>query len=110
MKVTHKLGKLSSLMSAPADMEKDNEVAPSLYMHRLPKEIEGLPEKGHFEAHIKGKVRRHQTTTEDGKTHHSYDCDVHDFECKNKREPKKKKSTREEVDEAFEKNYPKDEK
>jgi hypothetical protein len=96
---------LGSLLKAHEGEEKDGEVAPSLYMHKLPKEIEGMPDKGHFEAHIKGKVRRHTATTEDGKTHHSYDCDVHDFECKNG--SKKKKAAAKSVDEAFEEYGPK---
>lgn len=97
MKVTRKTPGLGTLLVAHGD--EGEEIAPNLSLHQLPKEIEGMPEKGSFEAHIKGKVRRHTKTDEDGKSHHSYDLDVTHCECPNK---KKKLSPRDGVDKAFE--------
>lgn len=101
MKVTRKLPNLGTLLAKPQAAEdgKDDEMAPSLYLSHLPNEIENMPEKGDFEGHIRGKVRRHTSTTEGGKTHHSYDLDVHHFECHNGK--KKKVNPRESVDSAL---------
>ena len=108
MKVTRKLGdQLGSLVSAPADLNKE-EMPPSLYLSHLPSQIDGMPEKGDFHAHIKGKVRRHETVSKDGKTHHNYDLDIHHFEAgkPDKSAPtKKKKSDKEQLDEAFDKAF-----
>ena len=111
MKLTRKAPDLKKLLKAePTGAgEKDGEIAPSLYIHDLPGEIPGMPEKGDFEAHTKGKVRRHGVTTENGKTHHSYDLDIHHLEPKNGGMPKKKESTREGVERAFREKGPKDE-
>jgi hypothetical protein len=107
MKITRKMEKLSKGLKMPGEGE-NGEMAPSLFIHELPSEIEGMPEKGDFQAHIKGKVRRHSVTTENGKSHHSYDLDVHHLEPHGG-EKKQKKSSREEVEEAFKKHGPKDE-
>lgn len=112
MKVTRKPQSFSKVLRIPDDLDKDGdgEIAPSLYVHDLPKEIDGLPDPGeHFEAHVKGKVRRHSHTQEGGKDRHSYDLDIHHIEPKGNGPAKKKKSTREEVEEAFKKHGPKDE-
>jgi len=106
MKISRKMEKPSKAMKMPDDME-NGEIAPSLFIHQLPSEIGGMPEKGDFQAHIKGKVRRHSVTTENGKSHHSYDLDVHHLEPHGG-DKKPKKSGREEVDEAFKKHGPKD--
>jgi hypothetical protein len=108
MKLTRKAPSLSKILKEPGEGEKE-EIAPSLFIHDLPNEIPGMPEKGDFEAHCKGKVRRHSVTTENGKTHHSYDLDVHHLEPKNGGMPKKKESTREQVEKAFKEKGPKDE-
>lgn len=109
MKVTRKLGdQIGSLVSAPADLNKE-EMPPSLYLSHLPSPIDGMPEKGDFEGHVKGKVRRHETVTKDGKTHHNYDLDVHHFECgaKGKKSAKKPEKKEKSVDEAFKEYGPK---
>jgi hypothetical protein len=107
MKITRKMEKLSKALKMPEDDKDGGEIAPSLFIHQLPAPIDGLPEKGDFAAHIKGKVKRHSQTTENGKTHHSYDLDVHHLEPHGKT-VKQKKSGREEVEEAFKKHGPKD--
>jgi hypothetical protein len=110
MKVTRKLGdELSKLTAAPPDMDKE-EMPASLYLSHLPKEVEGLPDKGDFHAHIKGKVRRHESVSKDGKTHHNYDLDVHHFECGEKggEKAKKKEPKGKSVDEAFREYGPKE--
>jgi hypothetical protein len=107
MKVTRKLGdELSKLTSAPADMNKE-EMPASLYLSHLPSEVDGLPDKGDFHAHIKGKVRRHEAVSKDGKTHHNYDLDVHHFECGDKKSVKKKEPKGKSVEEAFKEYGPK---
>jgi hypothetical protein len=106
MKVTRKLGEeLKSLVHPSAETE----ASPTLYLGHLPKEIEGMPEKGDFQARIKGKVRRHEVVNKDGKTHHNYDLDVHHCECERGGKPAKKKPERKEksVDEAFKEYGPK---
>lgn len=109
MKISRKMEKPSKMLSMPED-SKDGEIAPSLFIHQLPKEIPGMPEKGDFEAHLKGKVRRHSVTTENGKSSHSYDLDCHHLECKGNGEgAKKKESTRDGVDKAWKEKGPKDE-
>jgi hypothetical protein len=113
MKVTHKRGdeygkSLTTML--PGDLNKE-EMPASLYLSHLPSQIDGMPEKGDFHAHIKGKVRRHETVSKDGKTHHNYDLDVHHFEAQGKDKgngkpaAKKKKSDKEELDEAFDKHF-----
>lgn len=105
MKVTHKPPDFSSLLSAPEGGDKE-EVPASLMLSHLPKPIDGMPEKGDFGAHIKGKVRAHHVVTKDGKTHHNYDLDVHHCDCE-KKEAKKKAKKEKSVDEAFEEYGPK---
>jgi hypothetical protein len=101
LKVTRKLGdEIKNLTAAPPDMDKE-EMPASLYLSHLPKEVEGMPEKGDFHAHIKGKVRRHETVSKDGKTHHNYDLDVHHFECQKGDSKKKEEPKGKSVDEAF---------
>jgi hypothetical protein len=97
MKVTRKLPDLGSLVSAPDGKE---ELPPSLMLSHLPSQIEGMPEKGDFAAHIKGKVRAHHVINKDGKTHHNYDLDVHHVECE-KKPAKKKEPKGKSVEEAF---------
>jgi hypothetical protein len=110
MKVSRKRPELSKILKEEPG-EKDGEIAPSLFIHQLPGPIPDMPEKGDFAAHIKGKVRRHSVTTENGKSHHSYDLDVHHLEPHGAKggNGKKPQSTREGVDEAFKKHGPKDE-
>lgn len=111
IKVTRKLPNLGSLLSKPQpeDGGKGDEMAPNLYLSHLPSEIENMPEKGDFEGHIKGKVKRHTSTTEGGKTHHSYDLDVHHFECHNKKGAKAKPAKKgKSVEEAFKEYGPKE--
>jgi hypothetical protein len=114
MKLTRKITPPKGLLSeAPSD--SPHETSPNLFIHQLPKEIEGMPESGPFEAHIKGHVRRHSMTTETsddnkkGTTHHSYDCDIHELEPTGKKGAKQKESTREGVDRAFRKMDEEDE-
>jgi hypothetical protein len=106
MKLTRKIESLGKALAMPDD--KDGEIAPGLHISQLPSPLEGIPDKGDFQAHIKGKVKRHSVTTEGGKSHHSYDLDVHHLEPHGKVAPKQRKSTREGVDEAFEKYGPKE--
>lgn len=109
MKVTRKLGdELSRLTAAPADMNKE-EMPASLYLSHLPNQIDGMPEKGDFHAHIKGKVRRHETVSKDGKTHHNYDLDVHHFEAGEKKKAKPERKAKS-VEKAFEEYGPGNEK
>jgi hypothetical protein len=106
MKVTRKLGdELKGLTAAPADMDKE-EMPASLYLSHLPSEIEGMPEKGEFHGHVKGKVRRHEVVSKDGKTHHNYDLDVHHFECGDKKQEKKQEKKGKSVEKAFEEYGP----
>jgi hypothetical protein len=72
----------------------------------LPKAIEGLEGGKDFAAHIKGKCRGHSTEDRGGKEEHSYDLDVHHFDHDGSKDGKKKKSSREEVEEAFKKYGP----
>ena len=106
MKVTRDLGK--ELASMPAPNELSGEQMPAmLHLSHLPKEVEGLPEKGDFHAHIKGKVRRHERVSKDGKEHHNYDLDVSHFECGEKAAPKKKERKEKSVEQAFKEYGPK---
>jgi hypothetical protein len=103
MKVTRKRESLEKALAEPAD-GKDSEIAPSLFLRGLPKPIDGLDGGKEFEGHIKGKCRGHSTEDRGGKEEHSYDLDVHHFEPGEKgKEVKQKKSSREQVDEAFKK-------
>lgn len=103
MKVTRKRESLEKALKAP-EGEDGGEIAPSLFIRGLPKSIDGLEGGKDFEAHIKGKCRGHSTEDRGGKEEHSYDLDVHHFEPHEKgKEVKKKKTSREEVDEAFKK-------
>ena len=98
MKVTRKMPNLGNLLAKHED--DGDELSPGLSLSHLPHEIEGMPHKGHFEAHIKGKVRRHTQTSEDGKTHHSYDLDVTHCECPGEAK-KRPPSPKDSVDKAF---------
>lgn len=104
MKVTQKLGDLLGPPTSPAEMEKE-ELPPSLHLSHLPKAIEGMPDKGDFHAHIKGKVRAHHIVKKDGKEHHNYDLDVHHCDCE-KKAAKKKQPREKTVDEAFDEYGP----
>jgi hypothetical protein len=109
MKVTHKLGDMggmAKLMSMPEGGEGE-ELPPSLMLSHLPGPIEGMPEKGDFHAHIKGKVRAHHVVTKDGKTHHNYDLDVHHVEAQKKPATKKPEKKEKSVEEAFKEYGPK---
>jgi hypothetical protein len=87
--------------------EKDAEIAPSLRLSDLPKEVEGLEPGKDFEAHIKGKCVGHEhrkSHGEDGDMVHHYELEVHHFDHKNgEGHVKQKKSNREETDEAMKK-------
>lgn len=105
MKVTRKRESLEKILQAPGDKEDSGEIAPSLFLRGLGKPVDGLEGGKDFEAHIKGKCRGHSTEDRGGKQEHSYDLDVHHFEPHGK-EVKQKKTSREEVDEAFKKYGP----
>jgi hypothetical protein len=106
MKVTRKRESLDKILKSSPDGD-GGEVAPSLMLRDLTKPIEGLEAGQDFEGHIKGKCRGHECRADKagGKETHHYDLDVTDFDHKAK-EGKKKKSGREEVEEAFKKYGP----
>lgn len=83
----------------------NDEISPSLMLRDLSKPIEGLEAGQDFDANIKGHCRGHECR-DDGK--HHYDLDVHEFDHKGGGAGKKKKSTRDEVEEAMDK-YDKEE-
>ncbi len=98
---------------------ESEEIAPSLRLRELPKEIEGLEPGKDFEAHIKGKCISHdhqkghsseyptmETSGKDeNKDHHHYELEVHHFDHKGEGGmPKKKKTGREEVEDAMDKH------
>lgn len=104
MKVTRKFKDEFKTLKAPGDKANGDEIAPTLFLSGLAKEIAGLGDKGDFQAHVKGKVRRHTIRNEDGgKQTHDYDLDVHDFEPHGSGAVPEKKSSRQEVDEALDK-------
>lgn len=106
MKVTRKRESLEKALKASPEGE-GGDIAPSLFIRGLSKPIDGLEGGKDFEGHIKGKCRSHNCEDHGGKEEHSYDLDVHDFEHHPKgKDVKKKKSSREEVDEAFKKYGP----
>lgn len=107
MKVTRKRESLEKALKAPEGGE-DGEIAPSLFIRGLPKAIDGLEGGKDFAAHIKGKCRGHSTEDRGGKEEHSYDLDVHHFEPHEgaPKEGKKKKSSLEQVEDAFKKYGP----
>lgn len=105
MKVTRKRESLDKILKA-SDKEDGGEIAPSLMIRGLSKAIDGLEGGKDFEGHIKGKCRSHSCEDRGGKQEHSYDLDVHDFEHHGSGGGKKKKSARDEVDEAMDKYGP----
>ena len=117
MKVTRKI---SHEMPKAVKRPESEELAPSLRLRELPKEIEGLEPGKDFEAHIKGKCISHDhqkgqsseyggmmdSNGEDAnKDRHHYELEVHHFEHKGEGGmPKKKKTSREEVEDAMDKH------
>jgi hypothetical protein len=102
MKVTRKRESLDKILKASD--EDGGEIAPSLMIRGLSKPIEGLEGGKDFEAGIKGKCRGHTVEDRGGKEEHSYDLDVHHFDHNGKNGGGKKKSARDEVDEAMNKH------
>ena len=88
MKVTRKI---SHEMPKAVKRPENEELAPSLRLRELPKEIEGLEPGKDFEAHIKGKCISHDHQKgrsseyggmmdgngEENKDHHHYELEVH---------------------------------
>jgi hypothetical protein len=114
MKVTRKVNHDMPMNKAVKRSESE-EIAPSLRLRALPKEIEGLQPGADFEATIKGKCVGHECQEGkgefgdgpgEGKTHHHYELEVHHFDHNGKGE-KKKKSAMEETGAAMDK-YDKD--
>ena len=111
MKVSRKIDHdRHSVMAMP----KSEEIAPSLRLIDLPKEVEGLEPGKDFEAHIKGKCVGYECRRphgeKEGEAKHHYELELHHFDHKDGegKAPKQKKSTREQTDEAM-KKYDKEE-
>ena len=88
---------------------ENEEIAPSLRLSELPKEVEGLEAGKEFEAHIRGRCVGHEHRehkSEDGKKgekRHNYELEISHFEHHGPKDVKKKKSTSEETRDAFDK-------
>jgi hypothetical protein len=107
MRVTRKMS--HDMPHVMMDKGEDEEIAPSLRLSELPKEIEGLEPGKEFHGHIKGKCLSHEhgerkgMDGKKGEMRHHYELEVHHFEHDGKKEVKRKKSPHEETKEAMDK-------
>jgi hypothetical protein len=105
MKVTRKMADFGNAIMP--EHEKDHEIAPSLRLGDLPKEIEGLEPGKDFEAHVKGRCVGYECRPSHGEKEgnkHHYELEIHHFDHNAEgKHPKQKKSTREQTDDAMDK-------